>query len=227
MKLNNLKQKDLLTPGIYAFYKPKGISSYDVIRIIKKNFILQDKKIGHAGTLDPLASGVLIILIGKEFTKKFEDFKNLEKEYIAEIYLGKTSNTYDEAGEKNKIKINKKPTIDEIKNILKEFKGEILQTPPIFSAKKIRGKPAYLYARKNMEIEIKPQKVEIKNIKILKYSWPILKIKTVVSSGTYIRSIAHNIGQKLKTGAYLKNLIRTRIGSFSIKNCIKIDKFLK
>lgn len=212
--------------GIYSIYKPKGVSSYDIIRILKKTFNIKEK-IGHGGTLDPLAKGVLIILIGKDFTKKFTELGKKEKEYIAEIYLGQKSNTYDDAGKKTKINIKQKPTLKKIKEVLNKFRGIILQTPPIFSAVKIKGKPAYWYARKNINIKIKPKKVEIKDIKILKYKWPILKIKVVTGGGTYIRSLANDIGKKLKTGAFLKNLTRTRVGDFLLKNCIKINKFLK
>jgi tRNA pseudouridine55 synthase len=208
-----------LNPGIYAFLKSKGVSSYDIIRVLKKD---NKEKIGHAGTLDPQASGVLVVAIGKEFTKKLQNEVKKEKEYIAEIYLGKISETFDEEGEKTIIKINKKPKLEDVKKAIFKFIGKIKQTPPIFSAVKIKGKPLYFYARKGIKINPKEREVEIKNIKIIKYKWPILKIKVLCGPGVYIRSLANDLGKYLKTGGYLKNLIRTRVGDFSLKNCIKI-----
>jgi tRNA pseudouridine55 synthase len=208
-----------LNSGIYAFFKPKGVSSYDIIRILKKD---NKEKIGHAGTLDPLASGVLVVAIGKEFTKKLQNEVKKEKEYIAEIYLGKISKTFDEEGEKTIIKINKKPKLEDIKKAISKFIGKIEQTPPIFSAVKIKGKPAYFYARKGIKINPKKRRVEIKNIKIVKYKWPILKIKVLCGPGVYIRSLANDLGKFFKTGGYLKSLIRTKVGDFSLKDCIKI-----
>lgn len=222
-------QKINISKGIYAFYKPKGITSYDLIRKIKKMLSLKCKsfkgksfknKIGHAGTLDPLASGVLVVGIGREFTKKLSQIMKEEKEYIAEIFLGAESTTGDEEGEKTKIKIDKKPMKKDVLNVVKKFIGKINQIPPLFSAVKIRGKPAYWYARRNKKITLTPRQVEIKNIKILKYSWPILKIKVICKKGVYIRSLAFDIGRELGVGGYLKNLIRTRIGNFKIKDCI-------
>jgi tRNA pseudouridine55 synthase len=207
-----------LNPGIYAFLKPKGVSSYDIIRVLKKD---NKEKIGHAGTLDPQASGVLVVAIGKEFTKKLQNEVKKEKEYIAEIYLGKISETFDEEGEKTIIKINKKSKLEDVKKAIFKFIGKIKQTPPIFSAVKIKGKPLYFYARKGIKINPKEREVEIKNIKIIKYKWPILKIKVLCGPGVYIRSLANDLGKYLKTGGYLKKLIRTRVGDFSLKSCIK------
>lgn len=214
-QISNIK----ISKGIYVFYKPKGISSYDLIRKIKKTFSLKEK-IGHAGTLDPLACGVLVIAIGSKFTKKLAKIVNKEKEYIAEIFLGMESLTDDEEGQKIKIKVNKRPSKDDIQTVLKKFIGKIYQTPPLFSAVKIGGRPAYWYARRNKKIKLTPRLVEIKNIKILKYNWPILKIKVICQKGVYIRSLARGIGQELKVGGYLKNLIRTRLGNFKIEDCI-------
>ncbi|MGB9609160.1 MAG: tRNA pseudouridine(55) synthase TruB [Minisyncoccia bacterium] len=211
----------ILNPGIYAFYKPKGISSYDLIRKIKK--ITPKNKIGHSGTLDPLASGVLVVAIGRQFTKRLSLINKESKEYIAQIYLGVKSSTDDEAGEKTKVKIKIQPDLKTIKNCLKNFIGEIYQTPPLFSAVKIKGKPAYWYARQKLKINLKPKKVIIYDIKILKYNWPILKIKVNCSSGTYIRSLARDIGQTLGCGAYLKDLIRTKVDGFTLKDCIKLN----
>ncbi|MCX7589490.1 MAG: tRNA pseudouridine(55) synthase TruB [Patescibacteria group bacterium] len=216
MELNKIK------PGIYCIYKPKKISSYDVIRKLKKILGNKKYKIGHAGTLDVLACGLLIVAIGKDYTKKLNEFLNQEKEYIAEIFLGAESTTDDEDGKKTKIKFNKKPSLQDIKKVLRKFIGKIWQIPPIFSAIKIKGKPAYWYARRNKKINLEPRLIEIKDIKILKYQWPILKIKVICGKGVYIRSLARDIGKELKVGGYLKNLIRTRIGSFTLKQAIQL-----
>ena len=221
--------------GIAVFYKPKGWSSYDLIRFLKKE--LKEKKIGHGGTLDPQAEGVLIIGIKKEGTKQLTEFlKGKEKEYIATIVLGAQSSTYDDEGEITYLKIEKWPTQEEIKEVLNNFKGEILQTPPPYSAIKISGKRAYELAREGKEIELKPRKVFLKEVLLLNYSLPQskgagllaeIKVKLKVGSGFYVRSFANDLGEKLNTGAFLKELIRTKVGEFSISEAISPDDFKK
>lgn len=214
--------------GIFAFYKPKNKTSYDVIRALKKKF--PDKKIGHGGTLDPVAKGVLVVAIGKKFTKKLNPvLKNSKKEYIATIILGMESDTYDTAGKIKKNKIKNWPRKKEILQTVESFKGEIFQTPPVFSAVKISGTPAYKFARKGIYPEIKPKKVSILEIKLLKIkknkSFLELTIKMLVSSGFYVRSFANDLGRTLKTGGILKDLTRTKIGSFSIDKSISLENF--
>ena len=210
--------------GIAVFYKEKGQSSYDVIREIKKR--LNIKKIGHGGALDPLAKGVLIIGIEKEGTKQLTDFlKGQEKEYIATIILGSVSDTYDAEGKLSKtLSVNSlPPSKEDILRALKQFEGETLQKPPSFSAIKISGQPAYKLARKGKKFEIKPKEVFVSEIELLKYNFPEIEIKLVVHSGFYVRSLANDLGKILKIGAYLKELTRTRVGKFAIKEAIKID----
>lgn len=201
--------------GFFLINKPKLWSSYDVIRFLKKKFGF--KKIGHAGTLDPLATGLLIVLLGR-YTKKFSHFQKFNKEYKAAICLGIKTDTYDREGKivfryKEAIKIDKKQLL----KILQSFQGEILQRPPIFSAVKIKGKPAYKLALAKKKIELKPRKVKVKKIKLLKISSPKIFLQVICSSGTYLRSLAHDIGEKLGFGAHLQDLERTRIREFNLR----------
>ncbi|HNV97016.1 MAG TPA: tRNA pseudouridine(55) synthase TruB [bacterium] len=200
-------------------------SSFFVIKQLRK--ITNIKKIGFSGTLDPIASGLLIFAISNA-TKFLDAFHFLDKIYIAKIELGKTSDTYDSEGNIKNIKVDKKPTLIEIKNIVdKNFTGEILQIPPIFSAKKINGKNAYELARKGEDVKIKPIKIKINNLKIKKYKYPFLELEINCSKGTYIRSIANDLGKKLKTGGILVELRRTQVGNFNLKNAIKQQKLNK
>lgn len=208
------------SPNIFAINKPKGPTSFRIVNEIRK--ITGEKRVGHAGTLDPLAQGILVIGVGREATRKLNEIVQKEKEYIAEIFLGKFSNTDDEEGEKIEVKIKKPPTQKQIKSALKNFKGLIKQVPPIFSAVKIGGRRAYKLARKGETPKLKPRRVEIKSIKILKYQWPILKIKVKTGPGVYIRALARDLGKKLEVGAYLKSLIRTRVGQYNLKNAITL-----
>jgi len=182
------------------------------------------KKVGHAGTLDPLARGVLVIGIGRDGTKNLGNIVKKEKEYLATIKFGSTSVTDDAEGEKTKIMVLKKPTLNEIKKILKKFRGKIFQTPPIFSAIKIQGREAYKLARKGEAVVLKPRRVEIKKIELLTYKWPYLKLKVVTGPGVYVRSLARDIGSKLKVGGYLFSLERTRVGDFTKNKSIKFSK---
>lgn len=206
--------------GIAAVYKPKGPTSFDIISRLRK--ITGIKKIGHAGTLDPLASGVLVVGIGREATRKLSEVVESEKEYLATIKFGAKSTTDDEAGEKNNVKVTKKLTRDDIEKALKKFHGKIMQLPPNFSAIKIKGKRAYKLARRGEIPKLKKRPVEVKSIKIIKYKWPLLKIKIICGKGFYVRSLARDLGDKLKVGGYLAELERTRVGQFKKSGAIKI-----
>ncbi len=198
---------------IFAVYKPKGPTSHDIISIVRRQ--TGEKKVGHAGTLDPLAEGVLVVGVGKQSVKKLSEIVQKEKEYIAKIKLGQTSTTDDEEGQKTDIEIEKKPTESEIKEVLKNFSGKIQQVPPSYSAVKMKGQKAYVMARKGKPLVLVPKEVEIKNIEFISYSWPILEIRIITGPGVYIRSLARDIGRMIKTGGYLAGLIRTRVGQFS------------
>ena len=209
--------------GIFAIYKDKGPTSFGVISELRK--ITGVRTIGHAGTLDPLASGVLVVAIGKEFTRKISEIVNAEKEYVADIKLGYESATDDEEGDKKQFTFDHKPTIDQIQNTTEKFVGRIMQTPPIYSAIKVGGKRAYKSARKGLVIEMKPREIEIKEIKILDYNWPNLKIDVTTGKGVYVRALARDIGRALGTGGYLADLERTRVGEFIKANSVTIEEF--
>lgn len=202
--------------------KPAGITSHDVVEKLRE--ITGIKKIGHAGTLDPFATGLLILGISKKGTKKLSQFLKLDKEYIAILKLGAESDTFDKTGKIIKKRIERVPNRKEVEEVLKSFLGEIEQVPPIFSAKKIKGERAYELARKGIKIKLKPVKVRIYEISILDYKFPYLKINVRCSSGTYIRSLASDIGKKLGCSAYLEDLIRTKIGKFSLKEAVLLSE---
>ncbi len=207
--------------GFINIYKPGGMTSFDVIAVLRK--ITHIKQIGHTGTLDPFATGVLPICIGKS-TRLIEYLPD-DKEYIATVKFGADTDTYDLDGQILKT-YSKKITKIELEAILKDFKGEIEQYPPKYSAIKVNGKKLYEYARKGQEIEIKPRKVFISGIKLLEFNEQeqCAKILVGCSKGTYIRSIAYDIGQRLACGGYLIGLERTKAGMFNLKTAIKLDE---
>lgn len=205
---------------ILNIYKSRGMTSFSVVRYIR--YITKEKKVGHAGTLDPFAEGVLIIGTGKD-TKKLTDITNDTKAYIASIKLGVLTNTLDTEGEI--IKEKEIPTIDSqrIKSILNSFQGDSMQEPPMFSAKKINGKKLYELARKNIIVKRNPVKITIDEIKLLDYNNSHITFSVTVSKGTYIRVLGKNIAEKLGTVGHLEYLIRTRVGSFSVDDSKTID----
>jgi len=213
-----------MTNMIVPIYKPKGCSSYDVIRELKKKH--PGQKIGHGGTLDPLASGVLVIGIGSQATKRLSTvLKNTDKEYEALIELGKISATDDSEGPVKKLRVKEskiKAVNINLSATINSFVGEIEQIPPGYSAVKIKGVPAYKRSRRGEVLNLKPKKARINQIEIIEYIYPFLKLKIVCGSGTYIRSLARDIGKKLRTGAYLSELERTRVGQFRADQCVRL-----
>ncbi|MCM8786366.1 MAG: tRNA pseudouridine(55) synthase TruB [Candidatus Omnitrophica bacterium] len=207
--------------GILNVYKPKGITSYDVIRILKKEFKIKDK-IGHGGTLDPIGEGVLIICLGTT-TKILNRFLNFDKEYITEVFLGVKTDTDDIDGNIIEKKEVKNLTEEEIINVVKSFEGEIEQIPPVVSAIKHKGVPLYKYYRKGIKIQPSPRKVFIKKIEVLNISLPYVELKVLCSKGTYIRALCRDIGEKLGCGGTQNKLIRTKVGMFKIEDSVKID----
>lgn len=210
---------------IIGIYKEKGPTSHDVIDRLRR--ITGIKKIGHAGTLDPLAEGVLVVGIGREATKQLGKEVKKEKEYSATIKMGGTSTTDDEEGDKTVKKVKSIPTKKQIQDATKLFEGNIKQIPPIFSAVKVGGKEAYKMARKGKVVELGPRDVEIKKVELIDYRWPLLTIKVITGPGVYIRSLARDIGEKLGVGGYLKQLKRTRVGEFSESNALTLVQFEK
>jgi len=205
-----------------AVWKPKGPTSYDIIRELKK-VLPKGVKIGHAGTLDPLASGVLVIGVGREATKDLSEAVGAEKEYIAKIRFGESSTTDDEEGEKKIFKLEIFPRIKQIEEILLQFTGKIIQMPPAFSALKVNGKTAYSLARKGRKVNLKPREVWIKKIEILSYGWPYLILRVTTGPGVYIRALARDLGELLAGGGYLADLERTQVGSFDKKTTLTVE----
>lgn len=222
MQFDITKAKD----GILLVDKPADWTSFDVCAKIrgqiKAGFRARDEKptkrqlkVGHAGTLDPFATGLLIILLG-DATKRSDEFLKQDKVYKATITLGKTSSTGDPEGELTLVS-DIQPQEDEVRAALAAFTGEITQTPPVYSAIKVNGQRAYKLARNGQEVEIPTRQVMIHSIELLDYTYPNIKIRTNVSSGTYIRSLAEDIGKVLGTGAYCKELRRISIGRMTIE----------
>jgi len=192
---------------------------------IRKHFDIKKIKVGHAGTLDPLATGLLIICTGK-FTKKIEEYQGQIKEYTGEITLGATTPSYDMETEVNETYSINHITEDLIHSTAKNFMGEIEQKPPIFSALKKDGKRLYELAREGKTTEIKARKITIEAFEITTINLPKITFRVVCSKGTYIRSLAYDFGRALNSGAYLSELRRTKIGNFNVKNSIKIEEFV-
>lgn len=207
--------------------KPKRMTSHDVVDNIRK--VSGEKTVGHAGTLDPNATGLLIVGIGRVSTKKLSEIaKETSKTYEAEIILGETRDTDDVEGKVvSKSADFVAPGEIEIRLILATFLGEKEQLPPAFSAVKIKGKKAYELARKGKKVELKPREITIYSIKLVDYKYPTLNVITTVSAGTYVRALARDIGHVLGCGAYLNNLKRTEIGRFSLDDAILLKKLTK
>ena len=208
--------------GFIIVNKPKGITSFDVIRKLKP--ILKEKRIGHVGTLDPFASGVLIIALGR-YTKLFFLFDDLYKEYIARGVFGESRDTDDIDGKVLEKSKNKNIlSFNELETLIKNnFLGNILQKPPIYSAKKIDGERAYDLARENKEFQLNSVNVFINSMELLEYNYPYFTIKTSVSKGTYIRAIVRDIGKLTNNLAYTKDLIRSSIGDYNIDKSINLE----
>lgn len=206
--------------GFLNIYKPVGMTSHDVVARLRK--ITGIKQIGHTGTLDPFAEGVLPVCIGK--ATRLIEFLDDDKEYLATVQFGVSTTTYDKEGE-TVFTSNKKVSVEDIQNILGNFRGEILQMPPAYSAIKVKGKKLYEYARKGEKVDVQPRKVTIKNIEIRAFDEDLQRAEILIkcSKGTYIRSIAHDMGELLGCGAHLIRLIRTQAGKFRIDNSAALD----
>ncbi len=209
--------------GIMGVYKPKGPTSHDIINRLRA--ITGIRKIGHAGTLDPLARGVLVIGIGAEATKQLHTVVQSEKEYMAVMRLGMISATDDGEGPLQKILMtnNHYPKQQDIEEIISRFMGKIEQTPPAYSALKMQGMPAYARVRRGEQIIMKPRTVEIKELEIISYAWPDIALRVVTGPGVYIRALARDIGAALGCGAYLADLERTRVGQFTKEHCLVLE----
>ena len=200
--------------------KPLHWTSFDAVRKIRN--LVRIKKVGHAGTLDPLATGLLIICTGK-FTKKINEYQAQEKEYTGSFTLGATTPTFDLESEPHNFRNFDFVTKELLEETTKKFIGEIDQVPPIHSAIKQQGKPVYLAARKGHDVKLESRKVTIKEFEISKTELPVVFFKVVCTTGTYIRSLANDFGEALGCGAYLSSLCRTRIGDFSVEDAMTIE----
>lgn len=202
--------------------KPFEWTSFDVIR--KSRNLIRIKKIGHAGTLDPLATGLLIVCTGK-FTKRINEYMAAEKEYTGIITLGATTPTYDLESEPQNFKPFNHLTKEKIEEATKQFTGEIMQVPPAHSAIKVDGKRVYELARQGKEVKLEPRKIFIKEFTITNMTLPQIEFRVVCSTGTYIRSLANDLGEALGCGGYLSKLVRTRIGEFELKDAMTMQQF--
>lgn len=218
-----------MSQSIINLNKPSGPTSHDMVDLVRR--VTGERTVGHAGTLDPFAEGVLLILVGREATRKQKEFMSLPKTYVATLRLGATSDTDDRTGTIQELEIAGQgivviPVPDRsrgqaparIRETLKSFVGDIEQVPPAYSAIKLKGKKAYELARKGATPELRPRTVHIEGIKLLRYAYSELEIEVLCGSGTYIRSLARDIGKKLGCGAYVEKLVRTRIGPYRIEN---------
>ena len=212
--------------GILLVDKPKGWTSFDVVAkvrsLVSKEMALKPKnvKVGHTGTLDPIATGMVIVLVGKKYTKMAEGLTKKDKVYEVEFILGETSSSYDTETEVTKIS-DRVPERNELKEAIEKFKGDIMQIPPAFSAIKLNGVRSYDLARQGKEVELEPRKVKIISSELLSYEYPIVKMRLDVSSGTYVRSYVRDIGETMKVGAVMSNLRRTSIGSIKLDDKIR------
>lgn len=215
-----------MTDGIILIDKPAEMTSFGVVARVRRVLTqaAQKKvKVGHTGTLDPFATGLMILVIGKE-CKNAEKYSKLDKVYEATFHLGQTSTTGDPEGELTDVS-DIQPTREQVEIALVRFQGEILQRPPIFSAIKIDGKRAYKLARDGQEVEIPERKITIHSLELIDYVYPELKIRTHVSSGTYIRSLCVDVGSVLETGAYCTALRRTKIAEYAIADAKQLADF--
>lgn len=207
--------------GLILVDKPQNFTSHDIV--VKIRNILNTKKVGHYGTLDPLATGLMILALGKA-TRLFPFFSSADKVYEGIIKLGFSTDTYDSTGKPTSSIEKKYPFKANLLKVMKKFEGKIHQVPPPYSAKKYKGKPLYALARGKKEFELRASKIFIHFFRLLRYNPPLLKFKVKCSSGTYIRSLAHDLGQSLGCGAHLSELTRTEVGNFNIKESFSLEE---
>lgn len=213
--------------GLLLVDKPKTWTSFDAVNFVRKMVAeIEGKKpknckVGHTGTLDPLATGLLVLLIGKEYTKRAGEFSKLDKTYEVTMKLGETSTTADEEGEKTAVS-STTPTEKAILEALQGLQGQIMQVPPVYSAMKINGQRAYKLARAGKTVELEARPATIYSNQLTAYGYPYVKFTSKVSSGTYIRSLVEDLGKALGTGAYMSDLRRTTVGQFAIQNALQL-----
>ena len=211
--------------GVLLMDKPRGWTSFDVVNYVRKTVATYEGKkpkhvkVGHTGTLDPEATGLLVLLIGKNYTRRATELSKVDKTYDVSMTLGVTSSTGDEEGEKTVVS-DLQPKEQDIQRVIEQFTGEQLQTPPAYSAVKIDGQRAYKLARSGQTVTIEPRPITIYDIQLAKYRYPEVCFTARVSSGTYIRSLVEDMGHALTTGAYMSGLRRTAVGAFTLEGAI-------
>lgn len=213
----------MLPQNFFLIDKPAGITSHDVVNAVRQ--ATGERRVGHAGTLDPFATGLLIVAVGREATRRLSLFSGMDKTYRTVIFLGAESDTHDMTGKINRLAAsNKNITKEKIKECLMGFVGRQAQIPPMYSAKKIGGKKLYELARKGASVEREPVAIEIFELELLNYEWPELEVSVRVSSGTYIRALARDIGRSLGCGAYCAKLVRTGIGVYRLESALPLQE---
>jgi tRNA pseudouridine55 synthase len=223
------EKKSVFEEGqVLLFDKPVYWTSFDLVNkvriIIRSSLGIKKIKVGHAGTLDPLASGLMIVCTGKS-TKKIDEFRDLDKEYVASIHLGATTPSFDLETETDKHYPTDHINEESVRKALNGFLGEQKQMPPLYSAKQIDGKRAYEFARKGIEKELTSVTVFFREIELLSFEMPVVKVRMVCSKGTYIRSFARDLGEALKSGGHLSALERTAIGMYKVGDAYTLNKF--
>ncbi len=220
--------KDFVAGEVIPIFKPYTWTSFQIVSKIRyhlsRKYGIKRFKVGHAGTLDPLATGVLLLCTGKA-TKRIEELQSHTKEYEADIMLGATTPSFDMEHPVNATYPYEHITREKVLDVLEQFTGDIAQRPPLFSACKVDGKRAYDLARKGSDMELAPKQIRIDSIELLDFELPKMKIRVVCGKGTYIRSLARDIGEALQSGAYLTALTRTRVGEYELKDCINPEAF--
>ncbi len=207
--------------GIFAVYKEEGMTSHDVVDAVRR--ITGVRRVGHAGTLDPCARGVLVVGVGRAATKQLGQLAGSEKEYLTRVKLGWRSTTDDREGQKQAVDCSQIPSREQVQQAAARFQGRISQRPPRFSAVKVGGRPAYKLARARKDVLLSAREVEAKEIEILNYSWPYLDVRLLTGPGFYVRSFARDLGEALGTGGYVEELERTRVGTYTKEDAVRLE----
>ncbi len=207
--------------GIFAIYKDEGMTSHDVVDAVRR--ATGEKRVGHAGTLDPCAKGILVVGVGRAATRLLATVVGTQKEYVTRIRLGWRSTTDDREGQKQESIVTEIPTEDRIRAALASFEGVHGQRPPTFSAVKIGGRAAYKLARAKRQIELSERQVEAKAVELIRYEWPCVDVRLVTGPGFYVRSFARDLGELLGTGGYVEQLERTRVGGYTREQALRIS----
>jgi tRNA pseudouridine55 synthase len=214
--------------GVLLVHKPIGWTSFDVVNYLRKIIAqAEDKrpknvKVGHTGTLDPMATGLLVLLVGKLYTRRASELSKLDKTYEITLKLGEVSSTGDTEGETTAVS-TAVPALEAVQQALERFKGRIMQTPPAFSAIKVNGQRAYKLARQGKTVTLEARPVQIHRLELSSYNYPFMELIAEVSSGTYIRSLVEDLGQTLTTGAYMTALRRTSVGVFTLEGALSVE----